>query len=570
MGMDESSVNGNKRVWIWMVAGVAAVALIVGILALGRRVQEARRMQKLFGERAAAVGMAFDEDRVRVTMSTQTFKSLAYWDRAVHIANQVDWIVEYARHRLNMPQADAFDIFPRIEQTGDTEFTIRRDVDPRLLTRLARNRDFASGLKPTDRKAAGAERLVNFIKDLEPTGTDHPTIEQVREKMFGFQPDEMREPHLTQRAKDYIHTAFVYRDIARVAVADANLNDPDAVLNRLLNWTFLHVDKSAERALPGIGSNDYDDNPLSVIVRGMGGCDRAAWSLATIAWHLGLSSHVVYLYRDPALSSSHTICEIKISGSWRACDAYNNVHYPLPVAKLSQQGAYFQHARIFVNVPEAEALLPVMALAERFARIHVPGQRLFYDSLESVDEFARDNFQSGVPQDLFDNIAKSFAVAVDPYPVNVSRWDYPFWIRGYYTQDLMTKLKFRALPYHPQLQIARTLQLLGYHPQAEQRYLELSRMPAPEYFNEEIEYFRIFNAYERGQPAAVIGAARGYQARFPQSPRNKILAYITARSLEQIGRTSELARAIDARTGLRAARQVTEPVNSASRVASDE
>ena len=119
----------------------------------------------------------------------------------------------------------------------------------------------------------------------------------------------------------------------------------------------------------------------------MGACDRSAWSLATLAYYGGLDCHIVYLFRDPALPSNHTVMEVKTERGWQVVDPFNNRIYDEGAWDLSKKNPYYKNCSIYLNPVEAHALLPVVKLAEMICRAYVPDQRMFFDVEEAAKQF---------------------------------------------------------------------------------------------------------------------------------------------------------------------------------------
>jgi len=451
------------------------------------------------------------------------------------------------------------DIVGRLRARRAGEMVIVKDRDSTVVRAFDANTRFSTHLKYYDRQ----ENAVKFFVDLIRTMDPHPdsyAFDVIRRKTFGFTSEEMRSTRLSGSAVQYMERALLYRDIAHAqgGVTDRPVSERVAALTE---WTFVNVSNHFKQTTPTGGNFfDYNDVPLSLMIRGMGSCDRSAWVLATLAVHSGLPARMVYLFVDPEGPSSHTITEIKTERGWQAVDPYGNRIYPESVWSLSKSDPKYKHATLFLNPVEACAVLPMMRLAEMICRFYVPDQILFFDVWDSARTFVADHVAPGRPPHEIDGLTDrllSEILQLSPFStedhvnpkvtianIAVGRWDFPYWLRGYYTYNMFRKIKAEVLPFLSILRPARLLQLRGQYEEAAAALAALDNAPrdAIGMLHEQRDYFSILNHYYLNAYARVESDVARFEKTWPASPRLPMLKYILAHSLTRLNRSAEASQ----------------------------
>jgi len=87
-------------------------------------------------------------------------------------------------------------------------------------------------------------------------------------------------------------------------------------LESLMEWTYENV--RPQYAAP---NRVVPDNYLDIVRRGHGYCDQSAHVFATLAYHAGYDSRLLFL-RAPDGVSPHTVAEVEVDGSWILVDPW--------------------------------------------------------------------------------------------------------------------------------------------------------------------------------------------------------------------------------------------------------
>jgi len=480
--------------------------------------------------------------RIVFRTTPEEFLSLPYEARAKRIASWVAAVVGWTQSFTG--SRDITEVASRLNFEANR--TVRIGAPGDYLSGAFRlNYEFTKDVRYPDSQDRFVRMMVSFINQ---TDGAHLSYDEYLRKMRGFTDTGFLRPTLSSGARWYVERAMILRDIAR-AIPDAAGAPARALLDALTEWTFINVSNHFERALPGRPEfTDYNDLPLELMIRGMGSCDRSAWVLSKLAYHAGLESNIVYLHKPgmEGKGSFHTIAEVRApDGRWRAVDPFNNIIYDKSVIELARDTDYFRNSWIFPNHATPSAFLPVMKIAEDICRFYVPDQRLFFDVGRTVTTFVEEHFPDARAEaagKILMGMCQGYAVKMDPDPVSLTRWELPFWLRGYYYQRAYLDYKFKKLPFLKKIREARIQQLLGHYEAAEAGFEDMRRLENGDVlFNEERAYFAVLNDYYKGDYPSVVESVRRFEAKYPAIPRNQMLRYVLAKSLVQLNRPAEAA-----------------------------
>lgn len=474
-------------------------------------------------------------------MSADSFQRLSYEQRSEWLAEQTFGVMAYAQRYTKC--TDVVEILSRLRVVQPGEIEIVNQIDSKKAGEYRQNILFSTNLPHFKKQEDLLREKYDFLTEIDEEMKD-VSFEEISGKLYGFSDTEARQPQFTIRGKSYMERAMIYRDIAASA-GGRESSDETGRMQALLDWTYVNVSNHFVREIPG-GPNYYDFNdiPLELMLRGMGDCDRSAWVLATLAFHIGLESHVVFLYRTrDDIQSFHTVAEIKVDDAWVTVDPYNHKLYTKNVYELSKTDTDFRNSCVLLNPVEPHAFLPVMSLAELICRFYIPDQRLFFSIDNAAAEFAgellgpktKPVYVNDLSDKIFQKISKKSAASFDNTfyidQICASRWDYPFWLRAYYMHDIWSRMKKRMYPFLDDLRQARTEQLLGHYEQAELLF-SYSPPTVPDLllFYEERDYFVILNHYFQKKLRGLASEVSAFQEKHPGSPHMKILKWIVDQS----------------------------------------
>ena len=395
-----------------------------------------------------ALGIEFAGDRIVFHTTPEQFLALSYDQRADLISRQVSAVVHYVKALTGA--FDIADVVSRPDSRGGAEFRIGMDPNSDLIQIMACNYAFSTNIRCHPNQAAFFRKMLTDLN--RATGFDFK-LEDFLDRACGFSDTDFMQADLSDGAKRYIARAMIIRVISRAIIGDGKHSAREK-LERLMDWTFINVSNHFTRVIDGYEEFvDFNDIPLELMLRGMGDCDRSAWVLSRLAHHAGLEGHVVYLHRPgmEGRASFHTIAEIRTDRGWVAVDPFNDLIHEKGVVELSRDTDYFKHSWIFINSSPAQAFLPVMRLAEMICRIYVPDQRLFRDVRQATASYLADCYGSSVSPDktmkLLQCMTGSHACRPASDEVSLTRWEFPFWMRGYYFQNAYLIYKYRKLPF---------------------------------------------------------------------------------------------------------------------------
>lgn len=540
--MEKKSQRAPKiRVDLKRLSLLAGGVLVSILLVLAAEYVEGNDVIK-FTTRYRLSDVEFDGDRIVFHMPPDTFLSLPHERRAARIALYVSAVVD--RVRATAGGRDIIDVANSLVFEANRTVRIRPAVREVLGGAFEWNYAFTTHVRYPDSQKRFIHKMVAYMN--ESAGRTLRYDEYLR-KMTGFSDTGFLRAAVTDGPRWYIERSMILHDIARTVIGPEKAPGIQHLAD-LTEWTFINVSNHFVRRLPGHEDfADYNDIPLELLIRGMGSCDRSAWVLSKLAYHAGLESNIVYLHRpgQEGKSSFHTVAEIRTPEGWRAVDPFNNILYEKGVVELSRDTEYFRNCWIFPNHASPHAFLPVMKIAEGICRFYVPDQRLFFDIHETVSRYVADHFPDArleAVARILENMCGGYAVRLDPDPVALTRWELPFWLRGYYFQKAYQDYKYAKLPFLKKIRDARIEQLLGHYRAADRKFAHLKQYENGDIlFNEERGYFHTLNSYFNRDYTAVIRDARQYMTRYQDSPRNAMLKYVMAQSLIKLDRPGEAA-----------------------------
>ncbi len=486
----------------------------------------------------ARTQLQFDGDRITVRMPPAEFLALPYAERAQIISRQISAVVDYVSARTGM--SDIVNIVCRLDNPAPGVIQIRNDFDPACEDILKLNYSFSTNV----RTSAVQERFIHtMISSLSADTSGHLDENEYIQKMHGFSDTGFMRRFLSDEAVQYIELAMTVRDIARAAIGGRNRSSREKI-EALMDWVFVNVSNHFVRQAPGFEDfADYNDRPLGYMLRGMGDCDRSAWVLCRLADRAGMSAHVVYLHKpgEENRASWHTVTEIRTDRGWQAVDPFNNIIYDKSVLQLSREGDYFKRSWIFPNHVPPLAYLPVMKIADMICRSYIADLELFVDVKKTVYAYLSDEYgettNPGKADQYVGLMSRSYAVQMMPDEVSLTRWEMPFWIRGYYYEGAFRTYKRKKLPFMAKIREARLEQILGHYDQAGKLFESLKNDTGESdpRFAEERDYFMILNAYYEQDYASVERDVPLYREKYPETPRNTMLRYLLAHSLKTTG-----------------------------------
>ncbi|OGH59251.1 MAG: hypothetical protein A3G34_02930 [Candidatus Lindowbacteria bacterium RIFCSPLOWO2_12_FULL_62_27] len=492
----------------------------------------------------------FEGNRIRFVLPPEKFHAFSHQDRAQWIARHVSIVVDHVKLRTD---GDIIDIVSRLEPSGSMTLSIADGGNERAARMLAGNVKFATYSRYTPNQDSAIKNMTVAAQSLYPDSKEIFDFEKAREKAFQFSETDILADRLSPGAVRHVTRSLIYQDVARAQAGGGHRTDVEK-LEALMDWVFVNVSNHFERAAPDNEFlKDWNDNPLELMLRGMGDCDRSAFVLAVLARHAGLDGQVVYLNRPDPLGrtkfvSFHTISQIRVNHRWLAVDPFSNIIYPKSVADLSLTDEKFRNAFLMMNSVGIRSLLPVMKLAEMICRMYIPDQLMFFDIGNSVRQTVADLAKPGAPeadieqttQSILHKISMATTVAIPTFNIYIKGWELPFWLRGYYYADMQRLLKKRHAPFLEILRDVRLKQIVGRYDEAQRLFDSLKQSKhAGVLFPEERDYFSLLNLYYLNDDDTFIPQARDYQNRYPDSPRNSMLNYLLAHSLHREGRRQE-------------------------------
>lgn len=484
-----------------------------------------------------------------------SFTALSYLDRVKKLAEQARFVIHYAKGFTGC--TDLTDILSRLKAVEPHTIVIQDAADSELARSFRNATRFSTNLVAYDRQEQVIRYFLDMIQSDDPSHSI--SYDHVRQRAFGFSESKHQSASMTSADSQYLERSMIYRDIAAAQGAGAKAGrTATEKLESLLDWTFLNASNHFERIKPPHGRfYDYNDRPLELMLRGMGSCDRSVWVLTTLAFHAGFDCRLVELFRESQFVSFHTVAEVKTEQGWQVVDPYNNIIFKESAWAKSKTDPAYKRCSIFLNPIEPQALLPMMKLYEMLARMYIPDQRFYLDVQQAARTFVRDHVFPLGRADRIPSLAQEYLTAITEPPagpseasanpkitvgdVSLGRWDLPFWVRGYYSDNLFKKIKDANLPFLKTLRPARLHQLAGRYDEADRLFESIKHLPEDKtgMFHEELDYYRILNRFYKKDYSAVEQSVAQYRQTYPDGPRNTMLLYILAHSLEQTRRHGE-------------------------------
>lgn len=526
------------------------VALIVFLLILGTGLAFHQYGFHIFSKSgpdrvridAALPDIEFQGRRILFHMPSEKFLALSYEDRVELLSDQIARVVDYVKTFTG--NENIVDIVSCIRPTGPRTLSITTSKDREREKMLNDNFTFCNHVNET----VGQQKIIRAAVELLNKGDSSPDfdLETYKKKLSGFSDTDFFNLRLSRGSKGYIQRAMIDRDIVLNVVGDMHRPDAEKI-GALLDWVFVNVSNHFERNLGRDKFNDYNDIPLELMLRGYGACDRSALVLDRLAWHAGLDAHIVYLYRSMSADDSfHTVSEVKVDGFWKVVDPFNNLIYDQSALELSRRHDDFKNCQVMLNDQGAAAFLPIMCLADVLCRMHIPDQKLFHGIDQAIEAFVNDNYnysaavKMNLINSILNNTSKNISLALDPDPLVIGRWSYPFWLRAYYYNDMYQLAKYKKYPFLKKLRAARLEQVIGHYDRAGELFAVLKTDPdTSQIFREDRDYFIALNHFYKKEYAEVEKTALGFRKNFQASPRNTMLNYVLAQSFIRLGRARE-------------------------------
>ncbi|MFH1738845.1 MAG: transglutaminase domain-containing protein [bacterium] len=400
-----------------------------------------------------------------------------------------------------------------------------------FLSWLGRDEEAAESLTDAAKRVTGYPASQLLLRHTEKWGLDPTTIEEKR-----FTVDDsryIRRCHFLQRIADRVTSG-----------SSSELEKTE----RLLDWVFRHI-AFFEPDVINIGA-------LDILLRGYGVCDRSAWVLALLCQRAGLPATVVLLGRPTVtgrdlaeFDSTHTLCQVLVSGQWLLCDTI--------------QGTFVTHedsgerATLKEILARLEAEPENTSLQETFDGYHQAGVGAVFEADGTFPRFRLlDPYMRVIPPypAVFEDLDKSLEIAYSAVPeVDGKRtnetgvWDYPFYSRTSYNDAEFLAYREKILAPLESYRDARILQLLGFPIQAIHAYARSVETSPPE-AEEDLIYFMAQCHYETGVLQNAETGFQMYLEKYPNGRWRPWAIYQLARAKEERGDLSgalELYRSIE-------------------------
>ncbi len=339
--------------------------------------------------------------------------------------------------------------------------------------------------------------------------------------------ETIMSPTFTVQDSKYLRSCYFTQRIADHIVRDCTSDEYKA--EKLLDWVFRNVAYNEPE--------EANLTPLEIIMRGNGLCDRSAWVMATLAQRVGMNAEIVFLKADQKLRSSHTLCQLEISGHRLLCDTSNGTFLffeakPFGLTDIkdylvaAQQGkeipenfVHFTAATIGLAF-EAEGVFPRLRNLDPYLKLMQPPGKA-YVSL----------------QDLYNAALETFPGDPEFAKKKVGIWDYPFF-RMVHKLDPDSVNKWRAsLQRVVNYEKARLLQVLGYYMAAFEEYKNCTTTCPLEY-QEDLLYFSAQCFHETEQWEHADELFTRYVQNYPDGRWEDLVTYQLAQTKEALGDTS--------------------------------
>ena len=354
-----------------------------------------------------------------------------------------------------------------------------------------------------------------------------PLTSRVLEKnasKWEIDPDAIGYRHFTSEDSRYIRRCFFVQTIADHATKGCRTDREK--IDQLLEWVFRHVAFFEPKLI--------DISPVDVLLRGYGLCDRSAWVLSLLCIRSGLPANVLFLGRPISNLSSHTLCQVLVSGEWLLCDTTQGILLTFEdgtpatldeiIRRFNQNdsdGAFrekygsFEKAGVGV-VCEGRGAFPRFELLEPYLQCIPPYASAFADLLSRYET------------------AVTCLAPERNTKVQIGFWDYPFFSLSSYSDPESLRRRREVLSHTLHYRRARILQLVGMSDQAMIAYAT-SIEDAPAEAKEDILFFIAQTQQEAGHLQAAENNYSRYLSTFPEGQWTKQVIYHLARLKEDQG-----------------------------------
>ncbi|HOL47805.1 MAG TPA: transglutaminase domain-containing protein [bacterium] len=480
----------------------------------------------------------FDNNIIKIKITQKEFEQKSYNEKVEILSQTSNQIINYVSNYFN--SNDIVFIISSLKEDKNNQIIITKQPDKRIEKILNSNILFATDLK----QSIFHNKLIkNIVDNLNKQFGYKYEFDKIAENTEGFTDTQVYNVHLNEYRKKYIIRALMYHDIAK-SIIGQNLKSDEEKIMELFDWVYINISKNSEI----LYNYDFNDLPLYLMIRGAGACDRSAWVLCTLAYHLGFDAHLIYLYKNlEDTESFHTVAEIKVNNKWYVFDPYNYKIYKESIYQLSKKDKNFKYSMIFFNSLESRSLLPIMKLVEIIAETILDNQKFSFDIFNSIysyilhiDEFKINKknykeFCESLTNDIINKINELNAIRLEPLTIRFARWDYPFRLKGYYFDNFWNTVKKEAFPFIEIIENVRMKQLLGKYEEADKIFEELLKTNTNnKFFESEVEYFHILNTYYQKSYKEIPELIEEYLNKYPESKRKEILLILLARTYEQL------------------------------------
>ena len=391
-----------------------------------------------------------------------------------------------------------------------------------------------------------ASRRLTAAAVLEPTPLSHSILAQHAGK-WRLDAATINDTNFSIEDSRYIRRCYFLQRITDQVVSGCR--DDEEKVERLLDWVFRHIAFYEPEAV--------EVSPMDILLRGYGVCDRSAWVLALLCERAGLPVSIVLLGKPVTEEfSSHTLCQVLVSGRWLLCDTTQGTflgfgqegvpatldHIILRLdrekdnAALQEKYGAFREAGIGV-VCEAEGSFPRFSLLEPYLRVIPPHASVFVD-LQARLALA----------------ATALSQAEADRKNSIGVWDYPFFSLSTYRNPLFAAVRKKNLARMLAYRDARILQLLGFPREAVQAYTKSAETCDAE-AREDILFFTAQCHQEAGNLREAEKNFSLYLSRYPEGRWKTMAVYDLARSKEETGDIAAAAKLYGTIDGVMAARQ---------------
>lgn len=374
------------------------------------------------------------------------------------------------------------------------------------------------------RHEKAASLLTQAVRDMDLPPT-HSVLVDSKER-WGLSLDEIDRKQFDINDSDYIQSTMTLQQIAGAVVAGCT-NDIDRA-DRLLNWVFCNVFFQEPENTPM--------NPLDILLRGYGLCDRSVWVFCLLAQRAGLPATSVVLFDPQTQQSIHTIAQVLVDRDWLLCDTTHGTFLTRDGKFLTLVGIWnyldshpddgdfqekykdFRHAMVSPAYM-AEGLFPRMSLLEPYVKLLPLHSSVYYDV----------------------EVLGASAATCLPDAENVDRiglWDFPFFLRISMRDPVLNQRRNAVMQRITEYRTGRSKQLLGRYDDALKWYTGVAPTASPE-AKEDMLYFSAqcyqgLKQYEAARETYLV-----YLYNYPEGRWRPMAIYQLAQVEEALGHRDE-------------------------------